>query len=452
METAARQTPSLRILIVHDELNIRKTLAVCLEAEGHAVVAVSNGPDALAEASRQSFDLALVDLRLGTASGLDLIPALLAGSPWLKIVVITAYASVETAVEAVRRGATDYLPKPFTPAQVNLVVRKVSDLRTLEQRLEDLQQTLGREHPEVQFDSASAAMQQAMSLAREVAATDATVLITGENGTGKSLLARAIHAWSGRAQKPFAVVSCSSLPADLLESELFGHARGAFTGAVKENTGRVFACDGGTLLFDEIGDLPLALQPKLMRFAQDRQYERVGESATRRADVRIIAATNVDLELAVKEGRFREDLLYRLDVIRISIPPLRARLDDLPGLANGMLAAFGAQNHKRFPGFTDEALNVMKRYSWPGNVRELRNVVERAAILCKSEGVGPDHLSDKVVPSLELPQLGDPLTLEQMEELHIRRVLASTSSLDEAAAILGIDPATLWRKRRKYGI
>ena len=451
----------LRVLVVDDEINIRKTLTVCLETDGHQVTAVSNSQDALSESSRQSFEVAFVDLRLGTQSGLDLIPALLSTSPWIKIVVITAYASIESAVEAMRRGATDYIPKPFTPAQVKLAVDKASQLKSLEQKLAALQEDLRQTNPEVDFTSASPAMQRVMSVAQQVAASDATALLRGESGTGKSVLARAIHGWSKRSHMPFGNVSCPSLSAELLESELFGHVKGAFTGAVRDNPGRITACEGGTLLLDEIGDLPLSLQPKLLRFLQDREYENLGDQATRRADVRIIAATNVDLEAAVREGRFREDLFYRLNVIQIELPPLRERPDDVVTLAERLLVFFGRTGHRPFLGFTEAALDALRRYSWPGNVRELRNVVERATILCQpvspsiiraAERVGLEHLPPNIAGSPELLQVSDRLTLQQLEEHHIRRVLASTKSLQEAAEVLGIDQATLWRRRKQYGI
>jgi NtrC-family two-component system response regulator AlgB len=448
----ARTESTLHVLVVDDEANIRKTLTVCLETDGHQVVAVSNFQDAVAESSRRSFDAAFVDLRLGTQSGLDLIPALLSVAPWLKIIVITAYASIETAVEAIRRGATDYIPKPFTPAQVKLAVDKVSQLRSLEQKLAALQEDLQRTNPEVDFTSASPAMQRVLNVAQQVAASDATVLLRGESGTGKSVLARAIHGWSKRAHKPLGTVSCPSLSAELLEGELFGHVKGAFTGAVRDNPGRIAACEGGTLLLDEIGDLPLSLQPKLLRFLQDREYESLGDQTTRRADVRIIAATNIDLERSVKEGRFREDLFYRLNVVPIDFPPLRDRPNDIIALADRLLAFFGRSSHRTFLGFTDAALDAMRRYSWPGNVRELRNVVERATILCRTERIGIEHLPPNVAGSPELPQIGARLTLQELEEQHIRRVLAGTRSLQEAAEVLGIDQATLWRRRKQYGI
>jgi NtrC-family two-component system response regulator AlgB len=442
----------LNILVIDDEANIRKTLGVCLEADGHRVVSVGNFDDAVSEGSRRSFDLAFVDLRLGTASGLDLIPALLAVSPWMKIVVITAYASIDTAVEAIRRGATDYIPKPFTPAQVALAVRKAAEVRTMEQRIASLQEDLGRSAPEADLSSESPAMQRAVSVARQVAPTEAIVLLRGESGTGKTVLARAIHAWSRRAGKPFGVISCPSLSAELLEGELFGHLKGAFTGAIRDNPGRIAASEGGTLLLDEIGDLPVSIQPKLLRFLQDREYERVGDVTTRKADVRLLAATNADLEASVREGRFREDFLYRLNVIQIEIPPLRERSEDIPALASRLLAFYGRSHHRRFVGFSEETLAAFKGYSWPGNIRELRNVVERASILCPSERIGTDYLPPAICPRDIPPKIGDPVRLEKIEEEHIRRVLASSKSLQEAADILGIDQATLWRRRKQYGI
>ncbi|MCX5845381.1 MAG: sigma-54 dependent transcriptional regulator [Deltaproteobacteria bacterium] len=438
--------------MVDDELNIRKTLSVCLEMEGHTIVAVSNYRDALSENARRSYDAAFVDLRLGTDSGLDLIPALLAGSPWLKIIVITAYASIDTAVEAIKRGATDYIPKPFTPAQVKLVVQKVAELRSLEQRIDTLQADLNRINPEVDMTTSSPVMQRALDLARQVAPADAIVLLTGENGTGKSILARAIHGWSKRANKPFAEISCPALSAELLESELFGHVKGAFTSAVRDHSGRIAFCEGGTLFLDEIGDLPLSVQPKLLRFIQEREYERLGDHVTRKADVRLIAATNANLEEAVKNLRFREDLFYRLNVIQIEIPPLRERPEDVVNLARRLLTFFGRSNHKASQRFTEDALQVLRRYSWPGNVRELRNVVERASILCNSESVGIEHLPEKLLNAEECPKPGDLASLDTIEETHIRRVLASTKSLQEAADILGIDQATLWRRRKRYNI
>jgi NtrC-family two-component system response regulator AlgB len=442
----------LNVLIVDDELNIRKTLTIALETEGHKVTAVSNVQDAQAQAARRSFDLAFVDLRLGTNDGLDLIPLLLAASPWLKVIVITAYASIDTAVEAMRRGATDYIPKPFTPAQIDLAVRKVFQVRSLEQKVAALQEDLVRQHPEIDFESKNPQMRKAVKLARQAAASDANLLLTGESGTGKTFLARAIHSWSSRAARPFNIVSCPSIPSELLESELFGHVKGAFTGAVRDNPGRIAASDGGTLLLDEIADLPLPLQPKLLRFIQDREYEHVGDAVPRKADVRLIAATNAKLEDVVKAGRFREDLYFRLNVISIEIPPLRERRDDIPVIAERLLAFHARNNHRSFLGFTAEALEALTAFAWPGNLRELSNAVERAAILCRTDRIGRECLPANLTGAEAESRIGDAVSLEKIEEAHIRRVLATARSLQEASAILGIDQATLWRRRKKYGI
>ncbi|MEZ0264585.1 MAG: sigma-54-dependent transcriptional regulator [Phycisphaerae bacterium] len=444
--------PALTILVVDDELNIRKTLAMCLELDGHRVVAVSNAADALREASATAFDLAFVDLRLGTTSGLELVPALVARSPWTRVVVITAYPEVDTAVEAMKRGAADYLPKPFTPAQVGEVTRRVGERLALERRVAGVTDSAA-DPQAVLLTSTNPTMRAAIDLARQVAASDAAVLIRGESGTGKGVLARGIHAWGDRANGPFATVSCPSLSGQLLESELFGHVKGAFTGAVRDHAGRVAATAGGTLFLDEVGDLPLGLQPKLLRFLQDHEYERVGDTVTRRAEVRVVTATNVDLPAAVREGRFREDLYYRLNVVEIVLPPLRERADDVPALAEAMLGSL--RRGKAIAGFTPEAAATLARYAWPGNVRELRNVIERAVILCRSERVGIEHLPAGMAAGNREPssaEVGGPVTLDAVEEAHIRRVLAETRTLDEAAKVLGIDAATLWRRRKKYGI
>jgi NtrC-family two-component system response regulator AlgB len=277
-------------------------------------------------------------------------------------------------------------------------------------------------------------MQKVMLVAKEAAASSANILLKGESGTGKTVLAKAIHDWSPRAGKPFLSVSCPSLSAELLESELFGHAKGSFTGALKD-PGRISLGQEGTLFLDEIGDLPLSIQPKLLRFIQEKKYERVGENITRNADVRLIAASNIDLEKAVARGKFREDLYYRLNVVEIEIPPLRERKEDIETNANNMLFFFGRSNHRTYMGFSTEAMETLNNYSWPGNLRELRNTIERIAIFCKTEIVGKECLPEKISDSDGTPQPGDAVNLDKIEEIHIRRILA-----------------TLWRKRKKYGI
>jgi NtrC-family two-component system response regulator AlgB len=293
-------------------------------------------------------------------------------------------------------------------------------------------------------------MRQAVDLAHQVATSDATILIRGESGTGKGVIAHAIHGWSERADKLFSTVSCPSLSPQLLESELFGHVKGSFTNAIRDNPGRIAATEGGTLFLDEIGDLPLNLQPKLLRFVQDREYERVGDTVTRRADVRVITATNIDLAAAVASGKFREDLFYRINVIQIDVPPLRERPEDIITLAENLLKKLSQR--RPIAGFTPDAATALQAYTWPGNVRELRNVIERAAILCRGDRVGIEHFpSGFATRSLE-PKLGDPVPFEQIEAIHIRRLLATSASIDETAKALGIDATTLWRKRKKYGI
>lgn len=444
---------ALNILIVDDEKKIRLTLSYCLEGDGHRVTAVEDAKGALDAVRQGAWDLVFLDLRLGQSSGIDLIPELLAQSPWLKIVVITAYASIESAVEAVKAGAADYLPKPFSPEQIRLVARKATEMRRLETHIESLKETLQQTAPDdADIEAQSPKMRQAIELARQVASSEATILLTGESGTGKGVLARAIHRWSLRADRPFSVVHCPSLSDDLLESELFGHARGAFTGAVTTNPGRIARCEGGTLFLDEIAELPIGLQPKLLRFVQDREYERVGDPTTRNADVRFVAATNRDLAAAVREGRFREDLFYRLNVVEISVPPLRLCREDILPLAQRFLAFFNARYNRRAMDMTPEAAEALQNHDWPGNVRELQNAMERAVILCKTEQINPHNLPFQNSGRVNVPNADGLKTLAEVEEAHIRRVLEASNSLEDAADILGMDASTLWRRRKKYGI
>lgn len=443
----------LNILVVDDEKNIRKTLSYCLESEGHTVIAVADGQEALAEARRFTFDIAFIDLRLERENGLDLIPQLLAETPWLKIVVITANASIETAVEAMRRGAADYIEKPFTSAQIKLLIRTLGHIRDLENELTVLREDRRRFTPESLLYSKNPDMLRIVDTVHKAAASEAMILIRGESGTGKSVFARTIHNLSKRARRPMMIVSCPAVPGELLESELFGHCKGAFTGAVKDNPGRIAACEGGTLFLDEIGDMALPIQAKLLRFIQDKEYERVGDPVTRRADVRILAATNRDLGAMVAQGQFREDLLYRLNVIVLNLPPLRERAEDILGLAERFLARFVKDYGRPARGFSEAAREAMRQYPWPGNVRELRNVIERASIICNQELVDVDHLGFSAAQSASsAPRIGESLSLEDLEKAHITAVMASSATLDQAAKTLGIDASTLYRKRKQYGL
>jgi NtrC-family two-component system response regulator AlgB len=440
-----------RVLIVDDEKNIRSTLGVCLEGIGCDVVAVPTGAAALVEVGRDRFDLAFVDLRLGHESGLDLVPRLLGANVGLAVVLITAYADYDTAVEAIKRGAWDFVPKPFTPAQIRSMVEKFARHHELAWRAADVQSQLSRLVPEVDLASRSPRMRATIDTAMRVARSAATILLRGANGTGKGVLARAIHAQSDRAARPFVVVSCPMLTDELLTSELFGHVRGAFTGAVRDQPGRVETAQGGTLFLDEIGDISPQLQAKLLRFLQDREFERLGETQTRRADARVIAATNRDLEQAVAAGRFREDLLYRLNVVELRVPSLRERPEDIVALAGRFLAFFGREAGRHDLSFSAAAEGALLAYAWPGNVRELRNVVERAVLLWPARVIEPTAFPERIAETqLRLPALGGDFTLDAVEREHIQRVLARTATLDEAAHILGIDASTLYRKRKRY--
>ena len=442
---------NLRVLVVDDERNIRHTLRLCLEAEGCQVVEAATPTEATAAVARQAFDLAFVDLRLEGASGLDLLPDLLAERPSLAIVMITAYATLDTAVEAIKRGARDYLPKPFTPAQIRHVVEQVQQRVEAERRVAELERRLEEAVPEADLETESATMRGVLELVERAAKSDLAVLFRGESGTGKTVVARALHARSARAARPFVVINCPTLSEELLASELFGHAKGAFTGAVRDQPGRVEAAEGGTLFLDEIGELSPALQAKLLRFVQEKEYERVGENRTRRADVRVLAATNRDLEADVKAGRFREDLLFRLNVVDIKLPPLRDRPEDILPLARRFIAFFSRASRRQPPELSPAAAEALRGYPWPGNIRELRNAIERAIMLWPAAVLEPQALPERIVAhQLPLPYLGGDFALDAIEREHITRVVGRTATQEEAARILGIDYSTLWRKKKKY--
>ena len=439
-----------RILLVDDEAATLRTFRYCLEDEGYQVATASSATQADALLQRQVFDLCFLDLRLGEDNGLEVLERMRIQVPWMRVVVVTAHSEVDVAVDAMQAGAADYLVKPCSPDQLRLAASQQLEVRQLAARLEALEGEARRNQG--QLDSHSPALKAVLETARQVADTDANVLILGESGTGKGEVARLIHSNSRRAKKPFVTINCPSLTAELMESELFGHSRGAFTGASESTLGRVNQADGGTLFLDEIGDFPLPLQSKLLRFIQDKEYERVGDPVTRQADVRILAATNLDLAEMVRAGTFREDLLYRLNVITLTLPPLRERAEDTLTLAEGFLARFVKDYARPARGFSEASVNALRSYNWPGNVRELRNVIERASIICPGEWVEPSHLGLDTRDDGGVARVGSDMTLENLEKAHIAAVLGNSPTLEQAATTLGIDVSTLYRKRKQYGL
>jgi two-component system, NtrC family, response regulator AlgB len=441
-----------RLLVVDDEKNIRRSLETFFLSCGHSVQLAASAREALnILASAEGFDLVLTDFRMAEMNGLELLSEIRRRFPDAVVVLMTAYATVENAVAAMKAGATDYLSKPFSLQEVQHVVDRALELRNLRAENRVLRVALD-ELP--MLESRSPRMRTLVETARQAAASDATILLLGESGTGKNVLARAIHGWSPRAKHPFVVVNCTTLSEELLESELFGHVRGSFTGAIKDKPGRLEAAHRGTVFLDEISDLSVALQAKLLRFLQERRFERVGGSSTIEVDARIIAATNRDLEREVATGHFRDDLYYRLNVISLSVPSLRERSEDIPALAERFLAAAALRNRRPGLKFSPETAQALWRYRWPGNVRELRNAIERAVVLSRSELIRPEELPDIMFRPQSVPRIAPEASasLEEVERDHIRRVLAEAASLEEAADTLGISVATLWRKRKRWGI
>ncbi|MBV9105283.1 MAG: sigma-54-dependent Fis family transcriptional regulator [Verrucomicrobia bacterium] len=440
----------MRVLIIDDERSIRTSTAVAIQAAGHHADTADSGQIAILKLQDDAYDLAFLDLRLGDEDGLEILEQIKRQHSKLPVVVFTAYASVASAVAAMQRGAFDYLEKPFTPEHLRQIIGRVEKQRKLESKIDDLQEQINLQNPTIKLQSSDARMAAALDMLYRAAPTQAAILLLGENGTGKSVLAREVHRRSNCKEGPFVTVSCPSLSRELLESELFGHMKGAFTGAVRDTWGKVAAAESGTLFLDEIGELPLEIQPKLLRLLQDRQYERVGENKIRNANTRIIAATNKDLKECVRKGTFREDLYYRLDVISVTIPPLRERLRDLENLAREFLQFFASQFGRTGLKFSESALRKLRTHSWRGNIRELRNTIERAAILAQTDEIGEEYLPEES-PEGQVTEatIGSEITLDQLEEVHIRSILQKAPSLDAAAKILGIDPATLYRKRKR---
>ena len=447
----------MRTLLIIDETGaMRSTTSTMLAEMGHEVVLVADADSGLQQLDKKQFDVAFVDLKLDGTSGLEVLRSLQARNPRMDVVISAATASCESAVEAMRSGAADYLPKPFTSDQVRQVLNKIAKARKVRDRVADLESRVSSRIPEADLTTVEPQVRKTYEVALKVAAMPMTALLLGESGTGKSVLARFIHENSPQRDNLFVTVSCPSLSRELLESELFGHAKGSFTGAVGETWGKVAAAEGGTLFLDEIGELPLEIQPKLLRLLQEKEYERVGEARSHRANVRVIVATNRDLEQAMKESRFREDLYYRVNVVPLRLPALRERRADLMKIATGYLAICNAQCRKCISGFSPQVEQALLHYDWPGNLRELRNVVERAVILAEGDQIQledlPEELNQLINGHDSPVQLGGDFSLQELENEHIRRVFSRVKKRNKVAEILGIDPITLYRKRKRFGL
>ena len=416
-----------KLLIVDDERNIRRSLTTFFESLGHEVRAAENGTQAVALLAETQFDLVLTDYKMAEMSGLELLREIKRRAPESLVILMTAYATVENAVEAMKSGAYDYVTKPFSLEQIQHTVDRALHVGLLTAENRALRSAIDEEPL---LDSKSAAMQRLLETARQAAASDATILLTGESGTGKNVIARQIHRWSRRQNKPFVVVNCTTLSEELLESELFGHMRGAFTGAIKDKPGRLEAANGGTVFLDEIADLTPTLQTKFLRFLQDQNFERVGGERTIHVDARIIAASNRDLDSEVGAHHFREDLYYRLNVITLRVPPLRERREDILPLAQWLLNVAAVRNSHPGLALSPGATAALTRYRWPGNVRELRNAIERGTVLMRGETIAPDDLPDSLFheshePTEALAGIANAASLDEVEREHIARVLGS---------------------------
>jgi len=438
-----------KTLIIDDDRNILTTLEVYLEDKGLEVCTASSGDRGLALFQQDKPDLVLLDMRLPDRDGLDVLKEIIASGIKTQVLMITAYASIETAVSAVKMGAFDYLPKPFVPGQLDLVLERLKRFQTLETEVAKLKGIFS----EGGILTRNRKMRRILQSARQAAESNAIIFISGESGSGKGLLARSIHDWSPRAEGPFVTVDCAGLQENLLESDLFGHVKGAFTGALRDKVGKLKLAGGGTVFLDEVSEIPLPIQGKLLRFLQHREFERLGDPEPQRVDVRVIAATNKDLEELVREGAFREDLYFRINVLELFLPSLRQRPEDIALLAEYYLKRSARINAKTVQQIAPDALQRLQDYPWPGNIRELINIIERGVIMAHETelkiGALPSNIANFKPSALDPAQLE---SLADVEKHHIENVILHTDSLEDAAKVLGIDPATLWRKRKKYQI
>jgi DNA-binding NtrC family response regulator len=444
-----------RVLVVDDETNARNALAELLRDEGYTVETAPDGFKALPKLEELEPEVLLTDLKMPGIDGIELMQKAHNTDANLVTVVMTAYGAVDTAVAAMRQGAADYITKPINFEELSIVLERALERRRLRMEAGQLRHRLSQRDRIENIVGASAPMARVFETILQVAPSRASVLITGESGTGKELVASAIHQHSTRASGPFVKLHCAALAETLLESELFGHEKGAFTGAMGKRDGRFQQADGGTLFLDEIGEISPAIQVKLLRFLQQREFERVGGNQTIKVDVRIVAATHKDLSVEVREGRFREDLFYRLNVVTIETPPLRARISDIPLLATRFLQRFAEENGKELRGFSDEALQRLTQYAWPGNVRELENAIERAVVVCRHHEVRAQDLAPHIVRTS--PRLEDGLpvvpgaSLSELERYAILKTLEHTGgSTSRAAEILGISPRTIQYRLHEY--
>jgi DNA-binding NtrC family response regulator len=440
-----------KILVVDDEAIVRESLRDWLSDVGHQVLTAENGPQALEIIEKEKPGIVIADLVMPGMDGIELLKKAKEISPNIEVIIITAYGSIPTAITAIREGAYDYIEKPFCPERAELLVDKlVEHQRLLEENIA-LQHKLEERYRFENIIAKSPRMQQVVEVIKVVAKSNATVLITGETGTGKELVARAIHSQSYRKDKPFVAVSCAALPESLLESELFGHEKGSFTGAHAQKKGKFEIANRGTLFLDEIGEMSANIQVHLLRVLEEKEFNRVGGNEPIKVDVRVISATNRDMKQAVANGQFREDLYYRLNVVNIELPPLRERTEDIPLLARHFLKKFSVENKKEVTDFSPEVTDFLLKYEWPGNVRELENAIERAVILAKDSNI---EVADLPKENLLLARSAPPgKDLEEVEKNHILNILKETGgNHSEAARILGISRMTLYNKIRAYGL